>query len=523
MQRLIRLAAAATLLSGGVSAKGSTPASPTSPALRRNLAATEARFAGLLDPGGRGTLPDGAALNLLLTMMPKGADLHHHYSGAQYAETYLDTVERSGFCIYGESDASLQAEKFRIETRPQLPESAARICRKADAVRRDTTFYRELLERWSNKDFANHAHAQPPPDQQFFDTFGYFWQAANQSQREGLLLLKERAKAENVQYLESMLKGAPDLDHPELARQLDGLAATASDEEIQAALAACTDFLSRDPGTQQRIAEYVRGLEALAAGLDDDGFKLRFQAYASRNNAPSQVFAGLYAAFAATRESRLVVGVNFVGPENGPVALRDYRLHMRMLHHLRHAFPAARLALHAGELALGMVPPEALRFHIREAVEIAGADRIGHGVDVSHEAGAIGLLERMREKPVAVEVNLTSNEFILGVKDSAHPVQLYLRAGVPVVISTDDPGVSRSSLAGEYLLFVSRYRPTYRQLKEIVFDGLRHSFLPAPEKEEELRGLAARFERFEAEVERSSREEEGRKRGTSRPARRRRD
>src|ERR1035437_316705 len=38
------------------------------------------------------TSADNAQLTLFLSQMPKGGDIHHHYSGAIYAETYLDWV-----------------------------------------------------------------------------------------------------------------------------------------------------------------------------------------------------------------------------------------------------------------------------------------------------------------------------------------------------------------------------------------------------------------------------------------------
>src|SRR6185436_10418768 len=107
----------------------------------------------------------------------------------------------------------------------------------------------------------------------------------------------------------------------------------------------------------------------------------------------------------------------------------------------------------------------------------AGANRIGHGVDIAHETDAAELMAVMKQRPVVVEVNLTSNAFILGVKDEAHPVRLYARHGVPFVISTDDAGVSRTNLSGEYLLYASRYKPSYDELKRVVYNSIRYSFL----------------------------------------------
>ncbi len=463
---------------------------------QRNLKATEQYYAQLIS----GTINNGAELNLIMTMLPKGADLHNHYSGSLYAETYIDWLEKLKYCIYNENDAVLQVEKFRIETKPLISEAGRKKCLTADAVRNDKAFYREVLKRWSNKDYNNHYHEQNAPDQQFFDTFGYFSAASNYSAREGLNILKVRAKAENLQYLETMFKSAPDINNPNLAKQINDLPQNASEKDIYQVLSAYADLMASDPDTQQKITNYAKSIEEAAAGVDDSEFKIRFLSYVSRNNPPAQVFSGLYSAFACTQKSKLLVGVNIVGPENGYVAMRDYKLHMHMFKFLKQLFPSTKLSLHAGELALGMVPPEGLTFHIHDAVEVAGAKRIGHGVDIGHESNALELLEVMKTQKIAVEVNLTSNEFILGIKNEAHPVNLYRRYHVPLVISTDDPGVSRNNLSSEYALFVSRYKPTYNELKEVVYNSIRYSFLQEEEKAIELKALSRRFDRFEASI-----------------------
>jgi adenosine deaminase len=68
---------------------------------------------------------------------------------------------------------------------------------------------------------------------------------------------------------------------------------------------------------------------------------------------------------------------------------------------------------------MGLVPPEGLRFHIRESIERGGAERIGHGVAVMSEDDSIGLLREMAKKNVLVEICLTSNDVILGLAATA--------------------------------------------------------------------------------------------------------
>ena len=103
----------------------------------------------------------------------------------------------------------------------------------------------------------------------------------------------------------------------------------------------------------------------------------------------------------------------------------------------------------------------------------------------------------MRNEEILVEINLTSNESILGVRDDKHPFELYRRAGVPVCLTTDDEGVSRSNLTMEYVKAVERYDLGYDDVKTISRDCLEHSFLPEDTKAERLAMLDAAFERFE--------------------------
>ena len=86
------------------------------------------------------------------------------------------------------------------------------------ATRPTTTFYRELLSRWSDKDYKNHFHQQVAPDEHFFDTFGYFGSFSDDDYNQGLRQLKARAIAENVQYIETMLRSAPAPDNPALVQ-----------------------------------------------------------------------------------------------------------------------------------------------------------------------------------------------------------------------------------------------------------------------------------------------------------------
>jgi adenosine deaminase len=82
----------------------------------------------------------------------------------------------------------------------------------------------------------------------------------------------------------------------------------------------------------------------------------------------------------------------------------------------------------------------------------------------------------MRARHILVEINLTSNDLILGVKGDEHPFPVYRKRGVPLALSTDDEGVSRSELTEEFERAVLTYNLTYSDLKELIRNSLEYSF-----------------------------------------------
>src|ERR1035438_4114974 len=85
-----------------------------------------------------------------------------------------------------------------------------------------------------------------------------------------------------------------------------------------------------------------------------------------------------------------------------------------------------------------------------------------------YEDNAQALLKEMAQKHVMVEINLSSNEGILGIKGAEHPFPIYRAAHVPVALSTDDEGVSRIELTHEYVRAALDYHLTYQDLKQLA-------------------------------------------------------
>ena len=161
-------------------------------------------------------------------------------------------------------------------------------------------------------------------------------------------------------------------------------------------------------------------------------------------------------------------------------------------------FPDVNLALHAGELDLNLVDSNHLENHISKAVFETNVKRIGHGVDLLSESNAADILKKMAQDKIAIEILQTSNQFILGVDATRHPFNTYFQAGVPVILSTDDPGIFRCKLANEYCSLAKNYNYlTYNDFKQFAQNSIEFSFLGKEVKEIQFKNLENKLLQFE--------------------------
>jgi adenosine deaminase len=407
-----------------------------------------------------------AKLRAFLKAMPKGADLHNHLSGAVPTETLIGYAVRDGLCI----DATFTATPAPPVAGGPCPAGQRPVAESSS----DEAFFAQIVRAWSMEDFrpgavTGHDH--------FFATFGKFSLA---TARKGDMLA-EVAKInarQRVLYLETLVSRQGDALRALAARVgFDPNLPALRQKLLDGGMAAIVEGASAE--TDADLARFEDLLRCGTRRADPAcAMEVRYDYQVGRATSPEIVFANLLLGFELQRSDPRYVGVNLVQPEDNPIALRDYTLHMQMIQYLRTVYPSANVTLHAGELVSGLVPAADLRSHVRQAVEIAGAERIGHGVDVVAETDAGELLAEMARRNVLVEVPLTSNAQILGVFGAAHPFVNYRAAGVPVALATDDPGVERIDLTHEYQLATTRYRLDYGDLKTLSRASLEHAFLP---------------------------------------------
>lgn len=434
-----------------------------------------------------------ASLVAFFQQMPKGGDLHHHFSGSIYAEPILERVIAEDFYLNLETMeiSKTKPAKGNWETFSSL--------KNQDKL----SFYKQqIMQTWSAKDFNG---VSVPSDDLFFDSFQKFSPAIEGHFAEGLVELKNRALSENVSYIETQLSTIPcDMKVDDLNDFNLKLRQAASQKDEKAVLKLLDDLYKN---IQQKDAKkYAEDFNSNFVTklhkdlkIDDDRFTMRYQNFVLRFMEPVDLFKNLTIAFISANESKLVAGVNIVSPEHGETSMKDYWLHMVMFKYCHSRFPDVKYTLHAGELTLGLVQPEDLTWHINSAIYLAGANRIGHGVDIAYEANSYDLLRYMSKNNIPIEINLASNEFILKVKEGRHPFTLYKEFNVPIVISTDDAGILRTNMTEQYVLLAKRYPDvSYDTIKKYVYNSINYSFIQdSAVKKQLLKDLDNRFKSFE--------------------------
>jgi adenosine deaminase len=402
-----------------------------------------------------------------LRRMPKGGDLHNHLSGAIYAESWIDYAAEDGLCIDHTTSFLIAPPCDPCEKYANKPAIAC--------AYKDHVLYNQIIDAWSMR---NWSRGEESGHDHFFATFDKFYLATLNHTGDELVEAASRAAAEHLKYLE-LMHTADNMDAANLGAKLgwnDNFPAMREKllgSGLKDVMAAASNRLDRDEAKMRSILKCETKEAEPGCSV-----KVRFLYQVLRGLPRESVFAEILLGFELAQSDPHFVGLNLVMPEDWYVPMHDFDLHMHMLDYLHEVYPKVHITLHAGELALGLVPPEGLRFHIRESIERGHAERIGHGVSVMHEDNAVGLLKEMAHRNVLVEICLTSNDVILGVRDDDHPLPTYRKYGVPVALATDDQGVSRADMTTEYLRAAQTYKFSYSELKNMARASLEHSFLP---------------------------------------------
>jgi adenosine deaminase CECR1 len=106
-------------------------------------------------------------------------------------------------------------------------------------------------------------------------------------------------------------------------------------------------------------------------------------------------------------------------------------------------------------------------------------------------------MEMVRERGIAIEVCPISNQVLGYVSDlRSHPAVAYINAGIPVVLSPDDPGLTRHTLSYDFYEACLAWGLELRDLKQLALDSLLHSAMGSEEKARARAAWERRWARF---------------------------
>lgn len=133
------------------------------------------------------------------------------------------------------------------------------------------------------------------------------------------------------------------------------------------------------------------------------------------------------------------------------------------------------LTIHSGE-----TPQPQSAMWVKDSIEILGAERIGHGIQIVNNPE---VLKFVKEKKIPLEVCPISNYLTQSYPTyEAHPIRKLINEGVLVTVNSDDPGVFATTLSDDYEVLHRVHGFTtedFKHCNKIAFD---YSFIPEKEK-----------------------------------------
>jgi adenosine deaminase len=130
------------------------------------------------------------------------------------------------------------------------------------------------------------------------------------------------------------------------------------------------------------------------------------------------------------------------------------------------------ITVHAGEAAGA--------HNVRDAIELLGAQRIGHGIRTIENSQVVQLV---RDRDITLEICPTSN-LQTGVvrRIGLHPLRDLLVLGLRATLNTDDPSISDTTLTDEYVVAMLAMGLTLEHVKTTIVMAAEGSFQPPEER-----------------------------------------
>jgi adenosine deaminase len=224
----------------------------------------------------------------------------------------------------------------------------------------------------------------------------------------------------------------------------------------------------------QVVEATLEGFKQGMAEAAREGNKIRVESLlcGMRQNNRSQEAAAAVVKY----RNRGVVGFDIAGPEDGFPPTNQ----LETFEYLRKE--NAHFTIHAGE-AYGLPS-------IWEAIQICGAERLGHGVriiddiDFSGDKPKLGLLASyVSDRRIPLELCPTSNLQTGAAKTySEHPIGILAKLRFRVTLNTDNRLMSRTSMSNEMIQCVKSFGWKFADLQRVTVNSLKSSFIPFEER-----------------------------------------
>jgi len=228
--------------------------------------------------------------------------------------------------------------------------------------------------------------------------------------------------------------------------------------------------LTLDQVVEATLEGYKQGMAEAAS----EGNKIRVESLlcGMRQNNRSQEAAAAVVKY----RNKGVVGFDIAGPEDGFPPTNQ----LETFEYLRKE--NAHFTIHAGE-AYGLPS-------IWEAIQICGAERLGHGVriiddiDFSGDKPKLGpLASYVRDRRIPLELCPTSNLQTGAAKTySDHPIGMLAKLRFRVTLNTDNRLMSRTSMSNEMSECVKSFGWKFADLQRVTVNALKSSFIPFEER-----------------------------------------
>ena len=191
-------------------------------------------------------------------------------------------------------------------------------------------------------------------------------------------------------------------------------------------------------------------------------YKILVRLIASINRHESIAQAKKVMEIALARKNKGIVGVDLAGNE-AEFSAEPFQELFKVAQK-----EGLRVTIHAGEWGGAE--------NVRQAIEVLGADRIGHGIRILEDPEVVTLA---RDRGTIFEVCVTSNHHS-GIVEHLpeHPIKQMHQKGLNVTINTDDPSISRIDLSNEYQTVTELLGMPIGVLEERVMAAARAAFLP---------------------------------------------